>query len=148
MMDYEGASFEDLIQVIHSTALSCFYAADVEEMFNLLYPNHELTLEHFTDTIKSICNDECCDGSDLASVLLELKRRVRVRDDSFWEFQLLDTKRKGGISIPNAKLLFESVHGEDFLRFWDRFCRTYDTKLTEESAIKFRDIEMHLCSIV
>lgn len=137
---------ENLIEVINDypNIYAINSIKDVEELFSLIYPKHRLRSEHFKEVVYLVSGCDQCIFDDLRTVLNELERRMKVKENAFWDFQLLDTMKNGCISMTKAECLFNMIYGSQYKRIWNTFA---SDKTTSDAKVTYDEIEMYLCRL-
>lgn len=119
---------------------------ELQNIFLMVHPSHNLSREHFSTTIQTLCDDDVCQRTDLERVLKELVRRMNLREILYWDFQLLDLNNNGRIGLDDAKYLFQQTHGSEYNIFWEAFVA--NRKVKDNKAVTFEEIETYLCTIL
>lgn len=99
---------------------------------------------HVQAAIKECCcATDGCELSELPDCIQELDRRLEIVRNARWEFDFLDTHRRGLITEEQAKFLFQATHNERFSL--QQFQRFINTRPKVGSSISFEEIELELC---
>lgn len=123
---------------------------ELQQIFFVMYPSNCLRKEHFTEAVRTICDDNTCSRSDFQSVLKELIRRMELREMIFWDFELMDCDNTGCISVNDAKFLFQQTLGAEFFQHqWTMFEQTHlSKKHGNRETVTFEEIEIFLCAAI
>ncbi|XP_022298182.2 uncharacterized protein LOC111107326 isoform X1 [Crassostrea virginica] len=103
-----------------------------------------VALEHVDGAIQAVCGTPgVVNRCHFIDVLEELQRRRSVDEQSYWDFQALDSSGTNRISLKDALLLFREFHAERFsMHTWHQFL---ESRAIPNADVYFDEIRFWLC---
>uniref|UniRef100_A0A7M5XF83 EF-hand domain-containing protein n=1 Tax=Clytia hemisphaerica TaxID=252671 RepID=A0A7M5XF83_9CNID len=146
---FDSETMEDVMNRFSDPLTDDITTDELQQIFFVMYPSNCLRREHFTEAVKTICDDNVCHRLDFQNVLRELIRRMELREMIFWDFELLDGENQGCITLSDARMLFQQTLGAThFEKYWQNFEEKRLKNSSNKNTVSFEEIEIILCAAV